>query len=84
MTEANIDPEVRNTVETTMVAFTEAFRKRFERAGRARELSPHAPDALAQIATAALNTRAVRARTGAERDVLDGLIDAAIDVICAG
>jgi AcrR family transcriptional regulator len=83
VTEANNDPEVRDIVEATMVAFTEAFRERFERAGRAGELSPHAPDALAQIATAALNTLAVRARTGAEGEVLDGLTDAAVDVICA-
>jgi hypothetical protein len=37
------------------------FAESFERAERDGELSPHAPDALAQIATAALNTFAVRA-----------------------
>jgi TetR/AcrR family transcriptional regulator, copper-responsive repressor len=46
-------------------------------------LSPHAPGALAQIATAALNTLAVRARTGASAAVLDALIDATVDVIRA-
>lgn len=70
-------------VEATMSAFTRTFAKRSERAEREGELSRYAPDALAQIATATLNTLAVRARTGARREVLDGLIDAALDVICA-
>jgi hypothetical protein len=42
----------------------------------------YAPDALAAIAAATLNTLAVRARTGAEPAALDALIDATIDVIC--
>jgi TetR/AcrR family transcriptional regulator, copper-responsive repressor len=83
ITEAKGDAEVRAVVEATMTAFTQTFAERFERAERERELSPHAPDALAQIATAALNTLAVRARTGAPPDALDALIEATIDVICA-
>jgi AcrR family transcriptional regulator len=83
VTEANRDPEVRAIVEHTMSAFSAAFAERFERAERDGELSPHAPDALAQIATATMNTLAVRARTGADPAVLDALIDAAIGVICA-
>ena len=83
VTEANGDPHVRAIVEQTMSAFTATFAERFERAEREGELSPHAPDALAQIATAALNTLAVRARTGAPAAVLDALIDATVDVICA-
>jgi AcrR family transcriptional regulator len=82
VTEANRDPEVRAVVEDTMSAFTATFTERFERAERDGELSPHAPDALAQIATAALNTLAVRARTGADIAVLDTLIDATVGVIC--
>jgi AcrR family transcriptional regulator len=65
-----------------MTAFTQAFTERFERARRDGELSPHAPDALAHMATATLNTLAVRARTGAEPAVLNALIDATVDVIC--
>jgi hypothetical protein len=38
---------------------------------------------LAQIATAALNTLAVRARTGASTVVLDALIGDTVGVICA-
>lgn len=84
VTESKSDDEIRQIVEATMTAFTKAFATRFERAEREGELSTHAPEALAQIATATLNTLSMRARTGAQREVLDGLIDAAVDVICAG
>ena len=83
LTEAAGDPEVRIIVEETMAAFSATFAERFERAERDGELSPHTPDALAAIATATLNTLAVRARSGASRQELDALIDAAIAVICA-
>jgi AcrR family transcriptional regulator len=83
VTEANRDAQVRAVVEDTLASFTATFTERFERAERDGELSPHAPDALAQIATAALNTLSVRARTGASTAVLDALIDATVDVICA-
>lgn len=82
VTEANRDPEVRAVVEATMSAFTATFAARFERADRDGELSPHSPDALAQVATATLNTLAVRARTGASAADLDALIDATVGVIC--
>ena len=83
VTESRRDAEVRAIVEDTMASFSATFAERFKRAEREGELSPHAPDALAQIATAALNTLAVRARTGAPTAVLDALIDATVDVICA-
>jgi AcrR family transcriptional regulator len=83
VTEAHRDEEVRAVVEATMSAFTATFTERFERAERDGELSPHAPNALGQIATATLNTLAVRARTGASAAVLDALIDATVGVICA-
>ncbi|MGX9791536.1 TetR/AcrR family transcriptional regulator [Mycobacterium sp. MMS18-G62] len=82
VTEAHRDPDVQAIVESTLNAFTETFTERFERARRDGELAPHAPDALAQIATAALNTIAVRARTGADRATLDAIADATVDVIC--
>jgi AcrR family transcriptional regulator len=82
VTEANRDPQVRAVVEATMSAFTATFTERFERAERDGELSPHAPDVLAHIATATLNTLAVRARTGASAADLDALIDATVGVIC--
>ena len=83
VTEANRDPEVRAIVEDTMASFTATFAARFERAQREGELSPHPPDTLAHIAAAALNTLAVRARTGASTAVLDALIDATVAVTCA-
>jgi TetR/AcrR family transcriptional regulator, copper-responsive repressor len=83
VTEANRDPEVRAIVEETMASFTATFAERFERAERDGELAPHTSDALAHIATAALNTLAMRARSGAPTAVLDALIDATVDVICA-
>jgi AcrR family transcriptional regulator len=83
VTEACGDREVRAVVEETMASFTATFTARFERAERDGELAPHAPDALAHMATAALNTLAVRARSGAPAAVLDALIDAAIEMICA-
>jgi len=83
VTEAHRDAEVRAVVEATMSAFTATFTERFERAERDGELSAHAPDALAQIATSTLNTLAVRTRTGASITDLDALIDATVGVICA-
>jgi hypothetical protein len=47
VTEANRDPEMRAIVEETMASFTATFAERFERAEHDGELSPHAPDALA-------------------------------------
>lgn len=83
VTESPRDATVRGIAESTMTAFTAAFAERFERAERDGELRAHPPDALAAIATATLNTIAVRARTGAQPAVLDALIDATVDVICA-
>ncbi|MDV3128023.1 TetR/AcrR family transcriptional regulator [Mycobacterium sp. 21AC1] len=82
VTEANRDPEVAAIIEATFAAFTAAFTARFERAAHQGELADHPPAVLAQIATAALNNLAVRTRSGASSEVLDALIDAAVEVIC--
>jgi TetR/AcrR family transcriptional regulator, copper-responsive repressor len=82
VTEARRNQEARATVESTFDAFTQMFADRFERAAREGELAPQSATALAHIATATLNTIALRARTGAEPEVLDAIIDAAVDVIC--
>lgn len=82
VTEARRDQEVRAIVESTMTSFTETFTERFYRAAGDGELAAASPNALAHIATAALNTLAVRARTGAGPSELDALIDATLDVIC--
>lgn len=82
VTEAMGDKGIREIAEATFGAFTAAFTERFERAAQQGELASHPPETLAQIATAALNNLAVRARTGASPTELDALIDAAVEVIC--
>ncbi len=91
VTEAHRDADVRRIVEDTMVSFTATSAERFERAERDGELSARAPEAaggsaavaLAHLAIATLNTLAVRARARASAVVLDALIDATVDVVCA-
>jgi TetR/AcrR family transcriptional regulator, copper-responsive repressor len=83
VTESTSDDRVRSIVNSTFDAFTELFAERFVRAVGNGELSSAAPPhALAHIATAALNTIALRARTGAKREVLNALTDATIEVVC--
>jgi TetR/AcrR family transcriptional regulator, copper-responsive repressor len=84
VTEATRDEQIRAVVDETFETFTQLFAARFERAVGEGELATSAPPhALAQIATAALNTIALRVRTGTADDVLDCLIDATISVVCA-
>ncbi len=82
VTEARRSQQVRAIVESTFDAFTDIFADRFERAARDGELAPLSPKALAHLATATLNTIALRARTGAKPEVFDALIDATLGVIC--
>lgn len=84
VTEAMGDKDIRDVVEATFGAFTAAFRERFERAAQQGELAAHSPEVLAQVATAALNNLAVRVRTGAAPEELEAMIDATVEVICAG
>ncbi|OBB01700.1 hypothetical protein A5662_13155 [Mycobacteriaceae bacterium 1482268.1] len=83
VTEAPHDDDVRKVVDDTFEAFTAAFTKRFERAAAGGELAPLPPAAAAALATATLNTIALRIRTGARADAVDALIDATVDVVCA-
>jgi AcrR family transcriptional regulator len=82
VTEARRNQKVGAIVESTLAALTDMFADRFERAALVGELAPHSPTALAHIAAAALNTIALRARTGAEPELIDAIIDATVDVIC--
>jgi AcrR family transcriptional regulator len=83
VTEATRDEKVRHIVEATFGAFTDLFTERFARAVADGELGPSAnPRAFGQLATATLNTLALRARTGANRQVLDALIEATVDAVC--
>jgi TetR/AcrR family transcriptional regulator, copper-responsive repressor len=83
VTESASDERVRLLVDSTFEAFTDLFTERFERAAAEGDLaSAAAPHALAHIATATLNTIALRARTGAKRKTLNALTDATIEIIC--
>jgi TetR/AcrR family transcriptional regulator, copper-responsive repressor len=83
VTEATRDEQVRAAVDETFEAFTAAFTARFEVAAADGELAPLAPTALAQLATATLNTIALRIRTGASPETIDALIDSTVAVVCA-
>ncbi|OBI50967.1 hypothetical protein A5707_14240 [Mycobacterium kyorinense] len=83
VTEARHNEKVRVVIESTFEAFTQLFTDRFEQAERDGELAPLAPAALAHLATGTLNTLALRTRTGATPDVINAIIDAAVQVSCA-
>ena len=81
--QATVDPAVR-TYLSDSIRNTDAFLADLIAKGRERgEVAAGAdPSALAQIATAALHTIAVRSRVGAGRKELLALAGAAIDLIC--
>ncbi|ORW09047.1 hypothetical protein AWC14_22310 [Mycobacterium kyorinense] len=84
VTEARRDERVAAIAESTFNGFTELFAERFDRAKREGELSSAAaPRALAEVATAALVTIAVRARTGATSNRIGQIIDATLAVLLA-
>jgi AcrR family transcriptional regulator len=83
VTEAPHDADVRRAVDDTFEAFTAAFTKRFEQAAADGELAPLPPAAAAALATATLNTIALRIRTGARPEAVDVLIAATVEAICA-
>lgn len=82
-TQSAIDPGVRAFVAES-IRGTDAFLAQV--IGQARDRGEIArgadPQALAQMATAALHTMAVRARAGAARDELDAFAQAAVDTLC--
>ena len=81
--QATTDPAVREFLATT-ISNTDAFvAKRIAEARERGEVASAVnPEALAQLATAALHTLAVRARAGTSRRQLTALAASAIDVIC--
>jgi AcrR family transcriptional regulator len=81
--QATTDPAVREFLATT-IGNTDAFvAKQIAKARERGEVASEAdPEALAQLATAALHTLAVRARAGTSRKQLTALAACAIDVIC--
>ncbi|WP_376100239.1 TetR family transcriptional regulator C-terminal domain-containing protein [Roseomonas sp. CCTCC AB2023176] len=82
-TRAATDPEVRDILRETLAGHDRAFEARFRQAQAVGELDPAAdPVRLALLASATLQSLAVRSRTGESRVVLDTLADAAVDLIC--
>jgi TetR/AcrR family transcriptional regulator, copper-responsive repressor len=84
-TVAAVDDGVREFLADS-TRTTDAFlRQQIEKARQRGELSRDAdPAALAYLATATLHTLAIRTRAGLSRKELDPLVQAMIDVICAG
>lgn len=82
-TQAGVDPEVRDFLVES-VRTTDAFLAGLIAKARDRGEIPRAsdPGGLAQVASAALHTLALRSRVGLTRQELDALAAAAIDTIC--
>ena len=81
VTESMSDPEVRRILEDAFLKLDEAFAARFIRS--AAELPAGAdPAALGRMATAVLNSLAVRARSGADEPALRAIYQAGVDLIC--
>lgn len=82
-TEAASDPEVRALLSDGVRKLDELFVKRIRLAMERGEIDPKADaQALAYLASGTLHTLAHRARSGLPRHELEGLIDAAVAVIC--
>jgi AcrR family transcriptional regulator len=81
VTQAVDDPEARALLTAFVADEDAAFRERFARS--ANELAPGmTADAAAVVATAALHTLAIRARTGEGRDELARVAQAAVSAVC--
>lgn len=82
-TQAAIDPAVRAFLAES-IRGTDAFLRDIVAKARDRGEIARSADAtaLAQVATAALHTLAVRARAGLARKELDALADATVNAIC--
>ena len=82
-TQAATDPAVRDFLAASIAGTDTFVAKQIEKARARGEVPSEAdPHALAQLATAALHTIAIRARVGVPRKQLRAVAAAAIDVIC--
>lgn len=83
VTESLPDPEIRQEMAASIAVMDEAFEARLVRAKAEGEL-PAGVDAaaLARVATACMNTQAIRARAGADEAELMAVAKAAVDLIC--
>jgi TetR/AcrR family transcriptional regulator, copper-responsive repressor len=81
--EAVADPDIRAMVLEGLAEMDKAFAACFRLAKEKGELPDSAdPVVLAQIATAAIHTIAVRARVRTPRAELEAIVNGAIDVMC--
>jgi len=81
VTQAVDDPDARALLAAFVADEDEVFRARFARS--ANELAPGlSPEAAAAMATAALHTLAIRARTGGSRADLTRVAEAAVSLVC--
>jgi AcrR family transcriptional regulator len=81
VTQAVGDPEARALAAAFVGDEDAAFRERFERSANELAAGVGAAGAAA-IATATLHTLAIRARTGEDRQGLEAVAQAAMDLIC--
>lgn len=83
VTESLPDPEIRQEMAASIAVMDEAFETRLVRAKAEGELSADAdPAAIARVATACMNTQAIRARAGADEAELMAVARAGVDLIC--
>jgi AcrR family transcriptional regulator len=81
--EAVADPEIRGMVQEGLVDLDKAFAACFRLGKEAGELPASAdPLVLAQLASAAIHTIAIRARARVPRKELEAIVKGAIDVMC--
>jgi len=83
ITEAPVDPEIRQMVAEGLHRLDAEFETHFKAARAAGELPQDAdPKALALLASAAMHSMAVRARSGSSRNDLRKFAQKAVRVIC--
>jgi len=83
ITEAPIDPQIRDIAAKGFHTLDAHFEARFKRARAAGELKDNADlKALAQLASATMHTMAVRARSGTPRNELRKFAQKAVSVMC--
>jgi AcrR family transcriptional regulator len=83
LTESVLDPEVRTSLGDALREIDDAFEARLRFAQDKGELSGKAdPAMLAKLASAVLHSFAIRSRAGEAREVLEAMIDPALDVVC--
>jgi TetR/AcrR family transcriptional regulator, copper-responsive repressor len=81
--EAVDDPDIRNSVAAGLRAIDANFEARFRTAREKGELKHNAdPSALALLASATMQTIAIRARAGVTRSELREIAQKAVNVIC--